>query len=435
MKLVTVQEIVCNHPRNCGITCARVFRVLQKNIILVYSYYLPAMKPFYTVLLCLVLSAGTSFLHAQRNNDTDEDSEEEEMDLSKLKREKLTLAKNAPPVSIAITPLEGDAVAYMPQPGLTAGAPATGQVSVGLVVFNEGKTKLVWERVIFRYQYKGQPQVKTFQAKGSAGLAVRPGAYAYWQNKRDYHVAGDVLYFDAPLPASITFELFFQGYAKPVVITKDLKPFTLAFRLPFKAEDLEEGEFVTTSATHGGTAQVFAYDITIVGGKKGKLNNKREGNQVDTNENIRVFGRRLYAITDGELIEYTGNNPDNSKPGVRDTDKANMISIRHGDYIVRYAHIKQGSLNPALKAGAKVKAGDYLGMAGNSGHHASGPHLHICVQRMDGGITPFIFSNGYVIGREQYNAATPASAWSPLNGRGIPGEKSLIWPGDVAPGK
>lgn len=85
------------------------------------------------------------------SNDTEEDAEEEEMDLSKLKREKLTLAKNAPPVSIAITPLEGDAVAYMPQPGLTAGAPATGQVSVGLVVFNKGKTKLMWEKVIFRY--------------------------------------------------------------------------------------------------------------------------------------------------------------------------------------------------------------------------------------------------------------------------------------------
>lgn len=391
------------------------------------------MKPFYYLLLCLALTAGATSLYGQRNNDNDEDGDEAEMDLSKLKREKLTLAKNAPPVAIAITPLEGDAVAYMPQPGVTASAPATGQVSVGLVVFNEGKTKLVWERVIFRYTYNSKPEVKTFQTKGDAGLVVRPGAYTYWQNKRGYHVAGDMLYFDAPLPASITFELFFQGYARPVVITKDLKPFALAFRLPFKAEDLEQGEFITTSATHGGSAQVFAYDMTIVGGKKGRLNNKREGKDVDTNENIRVFGKRVYAIADGELIEYTGNNPDNSKPGVRDTDKANMISIRHGDYIVRYAHIKQGSLDPALKAGAKVKAGDYLGMAGNSGHHTSGPHLHICVQRADGGITPFIFTNGYVIGREQYNATTPASAWSPLEGRGIPGEKSLIWPGDAPP--
>lgn len=391
------------------------------------------MKPFYYLLLFLVLSLGTTALYAQRNNDADEDSEEEEMDLSRLKREKLTLTKNTPPVSIAITPLEGDAVAYMPQPGLTASAGATGQVSVGLVVFNEGKTKLVWEKVAFRYKYKNKPQVKTFQTKGDNGLVVKPGAYAYWQNKRDYHVAGDVLYFDAPLPASITFELFFQGYVKPVVITKELKPFTLAFRLPFKTEDLEAGEFVTTAASHGGNAQVFAYDMSIVGGKKGKLNNKREGKDVDTNENIRVFGKRVYAVTDGELIEYTGDNPDNSKPGVRDTDKANMISIRHRDYVVRYVHIKQGSLNPAFKVGAKVKAGDYLGMAGNSGHHAAGPHLHICVQRADGGITPFIFSNGYVIGREHYNATTPASAWSPLQERGIPGEKSLIWPGDAPP--
>ncbi|MBT1690234.1 hypothetical protein [Dawidia soli] len=63
------------------------------------------------MLLCLVLSAGPTFVYAQRSNDTEEDAEEEETDLSKLKREKLTLAKNAPPVSIAITPLEGGAVA------------------------------------------------------------------------------------------------------------------------------------------------------------------------------------------------------------------------------------------------------------------------------------------------------------------------------------
>jgi murein DD-endopeptidase MepM/ murein hydrolase activator NlpD len=392
------------------------------------------MKQLCHLLLCAVLSLSTTILYAQRNNDVDEDSNEEEMDLSRLKREKLTLAKNAPPVSVAITPLEGDAVAYMPQPGLTAGAPATGQLSVGLVVFNEGNAKLVWDKVTYRYKYNNKPQVKTFQTRGDNGLAIKPGTYAYWQNKRDYHVAGDVLYFDEPLPASITFELFFQGYAKPVTITKGLRPFALAFRLPFKAEDLEEGEFVTTSASHGGNSQVFAYDITIVGGKKGKLSNKRDGKDTNTNENIRVFGRRLYAITDGELIEYTGNNPDNSKPGVRDTDKANMISIKHGNYIVRYAHIRQGSLNPAFKVGSKVKAGDYLGMAGNSGHHTSGPHLHLCVQRDDGGITPFNFSNGYVIGRAQYDAGTPALAWSPLKGRGIPGEKSLIWPGDAAPG-
>ncbi|MBT1690233.1 hypothetical protein [Dawidia soli] len=73
-------------------------------------------------------------------------------------------------------------------------------------------------------------------------------------------------------------------------------------------------------------------------------------------------------------------------------------------------------------------------MAGNSGYHASGPHLHRCVQRADGGITPFIFSNGYVIGHGQYGDTTLPSAWSPLKGKGIPGEKSLIRPGRRAAG-
>ena len=55
----------------------------------------------------------------------------------------------------------------------------------------------------------------------------------------------------------------------------------------------------------------------------------------------------------------------------------NHFYIQHGNEVAGYAHMQKGTLNSKLlAAGAKVTAGDVLGLAGNSGN-ASEPHLHI----------------------------------------------------------
>lgn len=153
----------------------------------------------------------------------------------------------------------------------------------------------------------------------------------------------------------------------------------------------------------------------------------------ETNENVRAYGKRIYAIADGEIVDTRNNEVENSKPGKKDGGKANEVVIRHGDLIIKYEHFQTGSINPALfRAGAKVKVGDFLGLAGNSGR-SSGPHLHICVFHTDGSSSPLLFTNGYVTSRQAYSKNTPSSAWIPLNSRGIPTERSLIWPGDASP--
>src|SRR5262249_8199451 len=64
----------------------------------------------------------------------------------------------------------------------------------------------------------------------------------------------------------------------------------------------------------------------------------------------------------------------------------NAFNIQHGLYLATYMHMRKGSLNPALiqgypqgvefPNGVSVKAGDFLGMAGNAGS-SSAPHLHV----------------------------------------------------------
>jgi hypothetical protein len=360
--------------------------------------------------------------------------------LSRAKKEVLSLSRKSPPISLVITPQQNNAITYLPLPGFTSADPESGQVSVGFYVINEGTAPLVWEKVTYGYSYQSTKETRSFQTNGSKGLRIQPTGSAYWQNKRGYHEAGEVLYFTAPLPDELTIELYFTGFSKPIRVVKKLVPFTTSFRLPFKEEDLEPGECISTGATHGGKAQVFAYDIGIVGsiGQRRSLTPRKNPASEDSNANVRVYGKRVYAISDGEVIDFEDDQPDNSKPGARDSKEANRVRIRYQDMIIIYAHLKPHSLNPAIKKiGAQVKAGDFLGQAGNSGTHSSGPHLHLSIKGLNGELVPLVFSNGYVLGQKQFTNTTPASAWTPLGGRGIPGfekERSLVWPGEKPPG-
>jgi murein DD-endopeptidase MepM/ murein hydrolase activator NlpD len=387
------------------------------------------MKPW---LLFPLFFSIASNVFCQSNEDVTEDEEDDikaYIDERKIRKEKLQLGKNAPPVDIALEPREGDAIAYFPQVSDKPNATAA-QVSIGFTIFNNGTKKITLEKVVYKYNDNGKGITKTFETGGEKGVNVKPGQSGYWQNKRGYHEPGDVLFFDGQVPSSITAELYFADYAKPVIISKPLVKYTPAFRLPFKAEDLEEGEYWTGAASHGGKQQVFAYDLSVVGGKNGRLQGKKEPDGPQTNENVRVYGKRIYAMADGEIVAVRNDQPDNSRPGVKDSGKPNEVVIRHGDFIMKYEHFIKGSISASLRVGTKVKAGDFLGQAGNSGN-ASGPHLHICVYRVDGTSSPLLFSNGFVLNRQSFSKTTNSSDWIPLKGRGLPTEKSLIWPGSM----
>jgi hypothetical protein len=115
------------------------------------------------------------------------------------------------------------------------------------------------------------------------------------------------------------------------------------------------------------------------------------------------------------------------------------LDIQHATDLVLYAHLERGSLNPQLTqapSGATVKAGDFLGLADNSGN-SSGPHLHIHAikgtQPWQGPPRPLLFREINVIDRSAINPPDPSGPWVTAAEQALPSVDALIWPSPTKP--
>jgi hypothetical protein len=120
--------------------------------------------------------------------------------------------------------------------------------------------------------------------------------------------------------------------------------------------------------------QKFAFDFLGVD-EQGKTR-KGEGH---TNEDHFAFGRAILASADGAVTDVISGVRDNV-PGSMNPYSAlgNAVFIQHRENEVSVlAHLKLGSIK--VKVGDKVKAGQLIGLCGNSGN-SSEPHLHYHLQ-------------------------------------------------------
>ncbi|HMF02473.1 MAG TPA: M23 family metallopeptidase [Terriglobia bacterium] len=139
-------------------------------------------------------------------------------------------------------------------------------------------------------------------------------------------------------------------------------------------------------------AEAFAYDFLQIG-PNGK-SYQRDGRN---NADYYAYSKKVLAAKDGTVVSVRGEMAENT-PGETtniDAPGGNVVIIDHGNnQFGYYAHLKPFTL--AVKAGARVKAGDVIGEVGNSGDSAE-PHLHFHVMNnadpaMADGI-PIVFEN------------------------------------------
>ena len=108
------------------------------------------------------------------------------------------------------------------------------------------------------------------------------------------------------------------------------------------------------------------------------------------------YGAKVMAVADGVVVaslddledQTPGSLPDPSTINLKNVD-GNYVVIDHGDGLYSfYAHLQPGSV--AVEVGDEVRAGDRLGLLGNTGN-TSGPHLHF---HIIGGPSP-VASDGF----------------------------------------
>lgn len=272
-------------------------------------------------------------------------------------------------------------------------------------------------------------------------------------------------------------------YAIPSTLTRSTAPTARMMSaalsdLPYFGNDLAAGEraYVGKKIHSASGSQMWGYDIGAMRKNSGSNTWSEVKSGTDwtnpKNSDYFVFGKPVYAMSDGTVIRCWRNAPQNPRPyssamgddfdepfAQRDwlhqawrDDKMSgagnhlLVQLDNGN-LVLYAHAQTGSIPASLcphnatlysKAGAdseadvpeaqrmRIKAGDKLYLTGNSGN-SSAPHLHVHQQDADGNPVQFTFRRGL---------STPVAAgkkadinqWTRFAGQRIPDGPVLFWP-------
>lgn len=345
---------------------------------------------------------------------------------------------SAPNLTIMVEPQSGGKVVYLPLAPSIAGAAGSGQLSIQLRIGNGEVADVHLNKVTFEFSSPPVVQPKSV----TADVAIVAGAEAVW-----HHGTGDNMLLPSPAPASMTVKAYCDGFADPKTITMSLAAFDSplsgdGYRFPARVDDLAEGEYwAGRSAAHspaGNGVQLFGYDMGVVrfDDATGTWSALVNGGSTTVNEDYLVWGKPIVAMADGKVQSWLDGEPTNptppddlSPPG---PVEGNHFYVQHGDALVLYAHLQDGTLNPDLTvAGAEVQAGDQLGLAGNSGN-SSAPHLHIHAIRgtapWAGPPWPIPFRSSRAIDMAVLVPPDPHAPWETLDGEGLPSVTAVIDP-------
>jgi hypothetical protein len=286
-------------------------------------------------------------------------------------------------------------------------------------------------------------------------IDIPPGATMEW----NFETAEDIL-LPSPAPTNVTFELSCNGFSSPAQVTLPLAAYDApasGYLFPSQVSALRPGEFwQAASGTHGAGSwgsQLFAYDMGVIAFDfaANQWTGLLPGTTGANNTDARIWGKPVCAVADGTVLERIDGVPNNPHPlsgtsaqvqaglaaqqalwgPFQNGGAGNHFYIQHGENVVLYAHMQNGSLNPSLLAGQTVKAGTVLGLAGNAGN-STGPHLHIHAIKgtapEDGPLRPLPFRDTLAIDRNALTAPFDKAPWVKLADQGPPHTTSAIYP-------
>jgi len=233
-----------------------------------------------------------------------------------------------------------------------------------------------------------------------------------------------------------------------------------SYRAWGEVRDLRPGEFWSVPGTPHALSgsQVFGHDVILAVATPFGTSELLPGTRGQRNEDFRAWGKPVYAMADGIVEAFRNDFEDNAVPGrvalrirgfftprpdgVGQDGNGNFVAItdRNRVEVVLYAHLQKGSVSAAIVTngpGHVVRAGDFLGVVGNSGN-SDAPHLHI--HASEPGSVPvwtgpgrmMPFRRGRILSWAEVPLATAAS-WVPLAERLFPlnGATGVaLWPSD-----
>lgn len=367
---------------------------------------------------------------------------------------------SAPNLEITVQPTDGTHLFYLPIAAKAKGEQEYAKIVLRLRLKNAGTTDLQLKSIVFSYpnsEHDDSEMLGVNIALDPSGDAdpndgvIKAGTTATWSNgvvDLDVSEAGEnsirnEVYLPTPVPSSISIKVSCHGYSEAKKITMDLLPYTDptgfgALRLPISNLDLDEGEYLVTSAKHwanGGAngTQIYAHDIKVQAKLNGEWTSLHDGVTKANNSDYRIWGKPLRAVADGIVDVCEDHYENNAFPGAErpagTPGVGNSMTIRHGNITVIYAHLQKDSIPEALKVpNATVSAGDIIGLAGNSGR-SDGPHLHIEGRDSDTNtLRGLPFRMGSVLDRDKINA-DQTGPWVALTADGISKDTVAIRPG------
>lgn len=150
------------------------------------------------------------------------------------------------------------------------------------------------------------------------------------------------------------------------------------YRLPFQGRWFvaQGGDTPNVNQHMSVRAQWFGIDFMKVGGPTGRALTEAEHPAA---ADFYSWGQEVLAPVDGTVESVVDALPDNPV-GTKDLKNPagnHVVIAAASDRFVFIAHMQRGSIR--VKQGQRVRAGDLLGLCGNSGN-SDAPHIHMHVQ-------------------------------------------------------